>query len=220
MPANTAQKLKIKEGFLLRTLNAPAGFAKKLGSLPGGVEIVESGKEFNQFHWFVHNRSQMEKELPKVLPLIKGDIVCWIYYPKGSSGLQTDLTRDRGWEALLQHGDSVTWISLISFDDTWSVFGFRAKSEADRKKESKPKEVRAIFDYIDTAAKTVRLPDDLAAALGKKKKEKAFFDALSFTNRKEYVEWVVSAKREETRAERVKGTIERLGKEWKNPANR
>jgi hypothetical protein len=31
---------------------------------------------------------------------------------------------------------------------------------------------------------------------------------------------MVRAKRKETRNERVKGSIERLGKEWRNPANR
>ncbi|MBL7720925.1 MAG: YdeI/OmpD-associated family protein, partial [Chitinophagaceae bacterium] len=53
----------------------------------------------------------------------------------------------------------------------------------------------------------------------KNKKEAAYFETLSFTNKKEYIEWIVTAKREETRAERVKGTIERLGKQWKNPRN-
>jgi len=43
----------------------------------------------------------MEKELKKVLRLVKDDVVCWIFYPKGSSKIQTDLTRDKGWEELL-----------------------------------------------------------------------------------------------------------------------
>ena len=46
-----------------------------------------------------------------------------------------------------------------------------------------------------------------------------FQKQLQPTNRKEYVEWIVNAKREETRTQRIKDTIERLGKEWKNPAN-
>ena len=134
--------------------------------------------------------------------------------------MQTDLTRDKGWEDLLAHSDKLTWISLISFDDTWSVFGCRLKTEADRKKEAKPKEEREVFKYVNPKTKEVTLPDDLAAILKKNKKEAGLFEALSFTNKKEYIEWVVTAKREETRNERLKGTIERLGKGWKNPANR
>jgi uncharacterized protein YdeI (YjbR/CyaY-like superfamily) len=64
------------------------------------------------------------------------------------------------------------------------------------------------------------LPADFGKALAKNKQEKKFFDTLSFTNRKEYVEWIVTAKREETRNQRVKESIERLSKKWKNPANR
>lgn len=218
MPSTTAQKLKIKAGNTLRAIHPPADFKKSLGPLPAGVKLAESGSGFQQVHWFVSNRAQLEKEVDKVLPLVKGEVVCWVYYPKGSSGVQTDLTRDKGWDALMKHGDTLAWISLVSFDATWSAFGFRPKTEADNKKVPKAAE-RPILDYIDPRAKTVRLPDDLAAALAKKKKEQAFFDALSFTNRKEYVEWIVSAKREETRAERVKGTVERLTKEWKNPRN-
>ena len=163
------------------------------------------------------DKAQMEKELDTVLGLIKEEVICWVYYPKGTSKMQTDLTRDKGWDSLLNHSE-LTWISLISFDETWSVFGFRQKTEADKKKEAKPK-VREIFDYIDAKTKTVRLPDDLAAILKKNKKQEAFFNTLSFTNRKEYIEWIVTAKREETRIQRIKETIEKLGKEWKNPRN-
>jgi hypothetical protein len=218
MPANTAQKLKIKEGFTLLTMHAPADFKKHLGVLPEGVKISESSKNYDQVHWFVKDRAQMEKEVKKVLALLKDDVLCWIYYPKGTSKIQTDLTRDKGWDELLKH-DELHWISLVSFDDTWSTFAMRLKTDSDKKKAEQPKE-RMVFDYVDPKTKTVRLPDDFAAALKKTKKQEAFFNTLSFTNKKEYIEWIVSAKREETRTERVKGSIERLGKEWKNPANR
>ena len=94
----------------------------------------------------------------------------------------------------------------------------RQKTEADIKKESRPKE-RPIFDYVDPKTKTVSLPDDFALALKKNKKQEAFFNTLSFTNKKEYIEWIVTAKREETRNTRVNESIQRLGKEWKNPRN-
>lgn len=217
MTSTTAQKLKIKEGNIILTINAPSEYKKSLGPLPTGSKVTDTGKTFTQVHWFVKDKAQMEKELKKVLPLIKGEVICWIFYPKGTSKTQTDLTRDKGWDELLKH--DMQWISLISFDDTWSAFGMRQKTEADKKKEDKPKE-RPIFDYVDPKTKTVKLPDDFAAVLKKNKKQEAFFNTLSFTNKKEYIEWIVTAKREETRNERVKGSIERLGKEWKNPANR
>lgn len=213
----TSQKLKIKVGTIVFVINAPVNYKKSLGVLPAGVKITEAGKNFDQIHWFVKNKAEMEKGIKKALSLVKDDVVCWIMYPKGSSGIQTDLNRDSGWEELLKH--DMQWISLISFDETWSAFGMREKTAADKKKEVKPK-FRAVFDYVDPKTKTVKLPDDFAAALKKNKKQEVFFNTLSFTNKKEYIEWIVTAKRDETRSERVKASIERLGKEWKNPANR
>lgn len=219
--ANTvAQKLKISAGSRLLTLNAPDKFQKGLTGLPANVTIATNGKEYTQVHWFVLNRAQLEKEMSKVMKLVKDDVLVWVYYPKGTSKIQTDLTRDKGWDCLLSKSDKLTWISLISFDDTWSVFGFRPKKEADKKKEAKPKQQREIVKWVNAATKEVKLPDDLAAAFKKNNKESAYFDNLSFTNKKEYIEWIVTTKREETRKERINGTIERLGKHWKNPANR
>lgn len=219
MPSSIADKLRIKEGFSLLTINAPAQFKKGLTGLPAGVTISEKTRAYDQVHWFVLNRAQLEKEMSKLMKLVKPGVITWVYYPKGSSKIQTDLTRDKGWDCLLAESDKLTWISLIGFDDTWSTFGFRAKTDADRRKEAKPKE-REIFKWVNPATKEVRLPDELSAALKKHTKQAAFFNSLSFTNKKEYVEWIVTAKREETKAERIQGTIERLGKEWKNPANR
>ena len=219
MANSISDKLKIKPKFTLLTLNAPANFKKGLQGLPAAVKIIDAGKDYDQVHWFVMSRAQMEKEMSKVMKLLKPEVTVWVYYPKGSSKLQTDLTRDKGWDCLLAEGDKLTWISLISFDDTWSVFGFRAKTAADKKKEAKPAAPREIFNWVNPATKEVKLPDDLAAALKKNKKEAAFFDSLSFTNKKEYIEWIVTAKREETRSERIQGTMQRLTKQWKNPRN-
>jgi len=218
MPFTTAEKFKIKEADTLLTLHAPAAFKKQLGPLPAGVKIVSEGKTYNQLHWFVTGKAQMEKELKKIVALIKDNIICWIYYPKGTSGIQTDLTRDKGWDALLSHSDTLTWISLVSFDETWSAFGCRLKTVADKNKEAKPKE-KSILEYIDAAAKTIRLPEDFASVLKKNKTVTDFFNNLSFTNRKEYVEWIVTAKQDATRKMRVEGTMERLAKQWKNPRN-
>src|SRR5215204_4407871 len=217
MPVSIAEKLKIKEGYTLLAINAPNEFAQNLSPLPKGVSIVSEGKLYDQVHWFVKDKSQMTKGLKKVLLLIKNDVVCWIYYPKRTSKTQTDLTRDKGWDELLKQ--NLQWVNLISFDDTWSAFGMRQKTEKDKKKDTKPKE-RPIFDYANSKTKTIRLPGDLAAAFKKEKKLEEYFNSLAFSNRREYVEWIVTAKREETRKKRIKGILERLEKKWKNPANR
>jgi len=217
MASPTAQKLKIKEGNTILAINAPSNYRESLGDLPADVKITDSGKPANQVHWFVKDRAQLEKELKKVLPIIKDETICWIFYPKGTSKIQSDLTRDKGWDELRK--TNLQWISLISFDETWSTFGLRQKKNTDETKEPNAKG-KPILDYVDPSTKTVILPEDFARALKKNRKEEAFFNTLSFTNRKEWVEWIVTAKKEETRNERVKASVERLTKQWKNPSNR
>lgn len=216
MAATLASKLKIKEGYTLLTLHAPRDFEAALSPLPADVTVVASGAAYQQIHWFVLNQAQVEKDLPKVLRLLKEGVTCWTYYPKGTSGIQTDLTRDKGWEALLKI--DFQWLSLISFNDTWSSFAFRLKTEADKKKAATPKE-RPIFEYADSKTKTIRLPEDLAKAFAKNKKAAGIFEGLAFSHKREYVEWIVTAKKEETRERRIQGTLEKLVKGWKNPNN-
>ena len=52
------------------------------------------------------------------------------------------------------------------------------------------------------------VPAELAAALKKNKAAQKAFDAFSPSHRREYIEWIAEAKREETRAKRVGQAIE------------
>lgn len=67
----------------------------------------------------------------------------------------------------------------------------------------------------------VELPADLAAALALKKnaKAKATYEAFPPSQRRDYVEWIESAKREETRKARVAQAVEWMaegkGRNWK-----
>ena len=62
----------------------------------------------------------------------------------------------------------------------------------------------------DTEPRLIEIPKDLAKELRKEKEAKAFFDKLSYTHRREYVNWINEAKKEETRQNRIVKTIEML----------
>lgn len=68
------------------------------------------------------------------------------------------------------------------------------------------------------------VPADLAAALKKSRKAAAHFEAFSPSCRREYVEWITEAKRDETRQRRIATAIEWLaeGKQrnWKYQGKR
>jgi uncharacterized protein YdeI (YjbR/CyaY-like superfamily) len=58
------------------------------------------------------------------------------------------------------------------------------------------------------AKKPLRVPADLATALGKNKKARAAFEAFPPSHRREYVEWVTEAKGEATRRRRLDTAVE------------
>jgi len=66
---------------------------------------------------------------------------------------------------------------------------------------------------------TAKTPPDLAAALTRNAKARATFDGFSPSKRKEYVEWIVDAKRDETRQRRISEAVGMLAegktRNWK-----
>ena len=68
-------------------------------------------------------------------------------------------------------------------------------------------------------AAPLAMPPDLAAALRRNKAAAAVFEKFSPSHRKEYIEWITEAKREETRQKRLATTLEWLAegktRNWK-----
>jgi uncharacterized protein YdeI (YjbR/CyaY-like superfamily) len=64
------------------------------------------------------------------------------------------------------------------------------------------------------------IPEALAAALKGNKQAKAAFEAFSPSHRREYIEWIKEAKRDETRNKRISQTLEWLAegksRNWKH----
>jgi Bacteriocin-protection, YdeI or OmpD-Associated/Domain of unknown function (DUF1905) len=67
-----------------------------------------------------------------------------------------------------------------------------------------------VLIEVDTAPREIAVPPDLAEALAGEPAAAATFDRLSFSHRREYVQWITEAKRPETRARRVADALERL----------
>jgi uncharacterized protein YdeI (YjbR/CyaY-like superfamily) len=69
------------------------------------------------------------------------------------------------------------------------------------------------------AKKAVVVPDYFLAALKKSKKALAVFENFSPSHKREYVEWIAEAKREETRARRIQAALKLMtqgkSRNWK-----
>ena len=216
------QKLKFTPGEPLVLLNAAPEwhtfFEETQPIIPGLPAKAE------RMLIFAENKAMLQKLASDVKTMLSETGVVWVAFPKGSSKMQTDLTRDKGWESF----DLTEWqyLNLVSLDDKWSAFSFRRAGD-------KPTNIRRALretaadaaikpenPYIDTVNRIVNLPEDLGQALAENKEALVFFETLSFTNRKEYVHWVTSAKREETRQSRVLETIAKLDQGLKNPRDK
>jgi Bacteriocin-protection, YdeI or OmpD-Associated/Domain of unknown function (DUF1905) len=62
----------------------------------------------------------------------------------------------------------------------------------------------------DDEPRTVDVPDDLRRTLAGDAAANAAFEELSYSHRKEFVDWIAGAKREDTRRHRIEKTLERL----------
>jgi len=69
----------------------------------------------------------------------------------------------------------------------------------------------------DDAPREVEVPEALASALARDPDAKSAFEALAFTHRKEYAQWIAEAKKDETRARRVARAVEMVRAGAKHP---
>jgi hypothetical protein len=83
---------------------------------------------------------------------------------------------------------------------------------ADRRKESGIQGGDAIDVELtlDTAPRTVEVPDDLQSALNASPTAAAAWEKLSYTHKKEHVQSVLDAKKAETRARRIAAVVAKL----------
>ncbi len=73
-----------------------------------------------------------------------------------------------------------------------------------------PGDVLDVVVENDEAPREVEVPPELTKALKRSPAARAVWDGLSFSHRREYVGYIVEAKKEETRARRVERTIQAL----------
>ena len=69
----------------------------------------------------------------------------------------------------------------------------------------------------DTEERIVDVPVDFEELMKKEPSVFEYFNSLAFTHKKEYVRWIVEAKREETRNKRLSKAIEMLKARIKTP---
>jgi hypothetical protein len=122
-----SKKMKLKSGASAAVINAPKNYMDELKH-----DTATSPTLNGKFDWiqiFVTNKAELEALAPKAVKALKPESILWISFPKGTSKIQTDLTRDKGWESLREL--DLKWITLISVNEGWSAFALRPYKEGE-----------------------------------------------------------------------------------------
>lgn len=118
------KKLLLKPGQRILLLNPPTNFLYGLGDPPEGMMLdsVPEGK-YDAVILFVKDKATLYQMKPVIMEAIKYDGLLWITYPKKSSRVITDLSRDILWKEMADTG----WrpVTMVSVDDILSAMRFR-----------------------------------------------------------------------------------------------
>jgi hypothetical protein len=215
-----AKKLQVKPGKSWLLYNAPANYLALLEPLPDGSTIAYEAKGiFDGVQLFVKNSDELKANLKIVVPVLKPDAVFWVIYPKKSSGIKSDLEMMGSWDEPTKYG--LRSVASASVNETWTAIRFRPEGQSkvsDTNKENiKETEYSA---YVDVENKIIKLPDEIKNVLQKSPSALANYERLSYSNRKEYALWILTAKQEKTREERLIKLVAKLEAGKKNPAEK
>jgi len=103
-------------------------------------------------------------------------------------------------EVAMGHLGKITSLKDLPSDKqltAWIKEAMKLNDEGVKVKKEKP-----------VATKEMLVPADLIAALKKNKKAFAIFEQFPPSHKKEYIQWIEEAKREETRKKRIEQTVE------------
>lgn len=218
--ADLNKKLQVKPGTKWFLFNAPANYLPLIEPLPNGVSIsYEPFSVPDGIQLFIQNSTELTASLKIIRPVLKAGTIFWIAYPKKKSGIVTDLEMMSSWDELTRIGLRI--VTSVSVNDTWTALRFKP-IEKTKTSESNNANIRnnEYSRYIDVDNKQITLPPDMADALQNKPAAMSFYQDLSYSNKKEYVLWILTAKQEKTRNERLVKLVEKLLAGKKNPAEK
>jgi hypothetical protein len=216
-----AKKLQIKTGQTWLILNSPEDYLATLEPIPDEVTIkFEISGSVDGVQAFVKNSGELAQALQQLKPVLTDDTILWIIYPRKNSGIDTDLSMMNSWSEPEQHG--LRPVAAVAINNVWSSLRFRPEHLVKKSGTSKEaiKKDNDYSAYIDVDKKQITLPPYLHEALAAAPAAMATYEKLSWSHRKEYVIWVLSAKQEATRANRIAKMVDMLLAGKKNPSDK
>ena len=165
---------------------------------------------------FAVSKKQLCEILNDVFPVLQPEAKFWIAYPKLTSKIASDLNRDCHWEVIDNFGFEAD--CEIAIDSTWTAVRFRKLTKAPIKKTNFT--TASPLANLDNNGRSLDVPEELKVLFKKNKPAEVFFDSLPIINRREYVDWVIGAKKSETKIKRLDTVVEKLSTGKKSPTAR
>jgi hypothetical protein len=207
------EKLQLKDEKNLLIQGLPSTVEKQFSKLffSKNVTPLLKIKKIDFALVFAISQKQLIDILKEVIPALQNDAKLWIAYPKVTSKIVSDLCRDNNWDFIGHY--NLECVRQVALDNVWTAIHFKKTETIQRK-------AITSTNGIDYKKRTVQIPNDLHLALKESQEAFKFFENLSFTNKKEYVEWIVAAKKEETKVKRLVSIIEKLKTGKRNPSEK
>jgi Bacteriocin-protection, YdeI or OmpD-Associated len=164
---------------------------------------------------FAVNEQQLGGIIREVMPALHSESKFWVAYPKIGSKIATTLNRECSWECIT--GAGYETVRQVALDHVWTAVRFKKPDPVVVLTRVAARGALLEGAGVDTMRRTVSPPADFVKQLRRSKVASHFFEELSFTDKKEYVTWITSAKKEDTRSRRLELAIDKLIAGKKNP---
>ncbi|MBS1916011.1 MAG: YdeI/OmpD-associated family protein [Bacteroidetes bacterium] len=221
MSQTLLEKLQLKDEKNILIQGLPSSIEKQFLKLTFSKNVTPllKSRKIDFALVFAVNETQLSNIINEVLPALHEEGKLWVAYPKLTSKIATTLNRDCSWDCITRSDfESVRQVAL---DHVWTAMRFKKRDQIQHlTRASANGGVPAHVEGVNYETRAVLPPSDFMKELNRSKIASHFFDKLSFTNKKEYVTWVTSAKKEETRSRRLEVAIDKLIAGKKNPSEK
>ena len=113
-----AQKLGIKEGYVIGLVNPPDNIAELLLPLPSAVTLSSVQEDADIIHFFTNSLDELSQGLVEYRNLIKQNGAIWVSWYKKAAKLPTEITEDTVRDVALPLG--LVDIKVCAVDNKWS----------------------------------------------------------------------------------------------------
>jgi hypothetical protein len=121
------KKMNLKNQKTVVIRNAPESFHENMLSIRDETNIITDGQQQTEIEFaivFVTRQTEIDTLVPEIAPLLIGDAILWMCYPKSTSKkYKCDFNRDTGWKVMGRY--ELEPVRMVAIDNDWSALRFK-----------------------------------------------------------------------------------------------